>query len=198
MKNKQNTYKNSIDFIIVFVYGAFMFILFVNQFFQTQELLNFTIVITIAFIFFILFRIWFYTSVFLRDKDKNALRFLVSFFIEMGQKEELQSYISQYFSGYNKKQIKRVVRKYLEKKKPVLKIGRTLRFNTVFYRKYLGYIMISFNYSNNSNHQKTVLNKYVNILFPSSNMMQQIDYYLFSQSKSGNIKRKQIKAWELY
>lgn len=198
MKNKQNTYRNSIDMIIVFVYGVFMFILFVEEFFQKQELLNFTIVVTIAFIGFILYKIWFYTDVFLRYEDKNALRLLVSFFIEMGEKDNLEKYVSYYFKGYNSNQLRRIVKKSLESESLALKSGKALRFNTLFYRKYLGYIMLSYNYSKNSDSQKEVLKKYINILLLSSNLLQQIDYYLFSFSINKRNKRTQLKVWEIY
>ncbi len=198
MKTKQKNPGFKINLMIVLVYGILMIVLFANQFFQKQELLNLTIVISVAFILFILYRIWFYTGIFLRNKDKSALSFLVSFFIEMGQEKDFENYISRYFLGYNKKQIQRIVRKYLESNKSIFIFGKKLRFNSIFYRKYLGYIMLSYNFSNISKYQKEVLKKYINILFPSSNMLQQIDYYLFSHSKSRNNKRKQLETWELY
>jgi len=186
MKKTEVSKETKIDLSLIVIYAILMIILFTNNFFLRYELLNFTIVISVAFISFILFKLWFYTNVFLENKDKKALKFLVSFFLQTNNKNEIYKILNLYFSGYSENQIKKLVNKYFKKNDTLFKTGKFLRFESILYRKYLVYIMSSYKYSDKSIKKKEILKKYVNILFPSSNMLQHIDYYLFSASKKTN------------
>ncbi len=195
MKKKQNSFGRLIDLLIVVVYGELTFILFVNQFFQKQELLNFTIVATIAFIGFILYKIWFYTDIRLSIKDRYSLGFLISYFKESEQKSNLFELLYPYFFGYSESQIKNIIKIQSKKKTLLVFYKNRFRRKSKAYKMYLVYILLSHNYQDNKNE---ILKKYVEILFPNSYVQKQVDYYLFSHRKSGTIKRRMLTVWDLY